>query len=58
MERMEHRGTHPACETCGLVPVIERLTGTTELIAESAAMQAVLRRVLNPIDFNSSSEGI
>ncbi|MBL9014552.1 MAG: sigma-54-dependent Fis family transcriptional regulator [Myxococcales bacterium] len=43
VERMEHR---PAtCETCGLVPVIERLTGATEMIAESAAMQAVLRRV-------------
>jgi DNA-binding NtrC family response regulator len=34
-----------ACEVCGLDPIVERLTGTTHVVAESPAMQAVLRRV-------------
>ncbi len=42
MERARHQ---QPCEACGLIPVAPRLTGATELVAESAAMQAVLRRV-------------
>jgi two-component system response regulator HydG len=51
MERMERRADHghhahrEACATCGLIPVIERLTGATELVAESVEMHQVLRRV-------------
>jgi DNA-binding NtrC family response regulator len=33
------------CEVCGLDPVVERLSGSTHVVAESPAMQAVLRRV-------------
>jgi two-component system response regulator HydG len=44
MERMEHR-CGDTCSICGLTPLISRLSGATEVIARSAAMQAVLRRV-------------
>jgi DNA-binding NtrC family response regulator len=44
MERMERVCRQP-CLTCGLVPVIPRLGGDTELVARSAAMQQVLVRV-------------
>ncbi len=45
MEHMEHRPPGDSCSVCGLVPVVPRLAGPTEVIAESAAMQAVMRRV-------------
>jgi two-component system response regulator HydG len=32
------------CQVCGLVPLAPRLQGTTHVVAESAAMQAVLKR--------------
>ncbi|HLV68458.1 MAG TPA: sigma-54 dependent transcriptional regulator [Polyangiaceae bacterium] len=41
---MEHRLPQP-CEACGLFPVVARLTGATEIVAKSAAMKGVLRRV-------------
>ncbi|MEO6775855.1 MAG: sigma-54 dependent transcriptional regulator [Kofleriaceae bacterium] len=41
---MEHP-VRPPCEACGLVPLAPHLTGATELVARSAAMQTVLRRV-------------
>jgi len=41
---MEHSHDE-ACSVCGLVPLIPRLNGATEVVAESPAMQAVLRRV-------------
>ncbi len=44
MEHMEHR-CDETCETCGLRPIIARLTGSTHVVAESTAMRAVLRRV-------------
>ena len=44
MERVE-RSSPPVCATCGLVPFAPRLSGATEVVAESEAMQAVLRRV-------------
>jgi two-component system response regulator HydG len=44
---MEHP-THPdrddACEICGLGTLVERISRPTQLVAESPAMQAVLRR--------------
>jgi two-component system response regulator HydG len=49
---MEHRPPHPdpasphgACEICGLGTLVARIAGPTQLVAESPAMQAVLRRV-------------
>ena len=42
---MEHSCHQATCEACGLIPLAPRLTGATELVAESATMQAVLRRV-------------
>jgi two-component system response regulator HydG len=40
------RTPHPeSCEVCGLDTHVERTSGTTHVIAESPAMQAVLRRV-------------
>ncbi len=44
MERVERSGGK-SCSVCGLVPVVPRLNGATEIIARSPAMQAVLRRV-------------
>jgi DNA-binding NtrC family response regulator len=43
MYRMEH--THPVCGVCGLIPHAPRLSGTTHLVARSAAMQTLLKRV-------------
>ncbi|MBP9089347.1 MAG: sigma 54-interacting transcriptional regulator, partial [Kofleriaceae bacterium] len=39
---MEH--DVPACDVCGLVPIVPRLQGTTQLIVRSAAMQDMLKR--------------
>lgn len=44
LERVEPT-PRPICSTCGLVPFAPRLTGSTEVVAESDAMQATLRRV-------------
>lgn len=43
MYRMEH--TDPVCGVCGLIPHAPRLSGTTHLVARSAAMQTLLKRV-------------
>lgn len=40
---MEH--TDPVCGVCGLIPHAPRLSGTTHLVARSAAMQTLLKRV-------------
>jgi len=45
MERMEHHRCTGHCEVCGLIPTVPRLRGATEVVAESAAMRTVLRRV-------------
>jgi DNA-binding NtrC family response regulator len=44
MEHMEHP-SHAPCAICGLVPIVPRLNRATEVVAESPAMQTVLRRV-------------
>jgi two-component system response regulator HydG len=41
---MEHAHTD-LCSVCGLVPLVRRVNGATAVVAESPAMQAVLRRV-------------
>jgi two-component system response regulator HydG len=41
IERVEHQET---CKVCGLVPLAPRLKGATHVVAESPAMQALLRR--------------
>jgi DNA-binding NtrC family response regulator len=41
---MEHPDPHGACEVCGLGTLVERIARPTQLVAESPAMQAVLRR--------------
>jgi two-component system response regulator HydG len=43
MELVE-RSHKEVCQVCGLVPVAPRLQGTTHVVAESAAMHAVLKR--------------
>ncbi|MFO0554646.1 MAG: sigma-54 dependent transcriptional regulator [Polyangiaceae bacterium] len=43
MERVE--SSPPTCPSCGLIPLVPRLTGATELVAASPGMQSVLRRV-------------
>ncbi len=40
---MEHRPSEP-CPVCGLGTLVERISRTTRVVAESPAMQAVLRR--------------
>src|SRR6476646_6419525 len=47
MEHMEHDcdGESGArCDVCGLVPLVPGLKGATQVVARSAAMQAVLKR--------------
>ena len=44
MERVEH-SCAPSCSVCGLVPLVRRLNGATEVVARSPTMQAVLKRV-------------
>ncbi|KYF63397.1 Fis family transcriptional regulator [Sorangium cellulosum] len=44
MEHMEHKCPQ-SCEVCGLIPLAPRLSGATDVVARSAAMQAVFRRV-------------
>ncbi len=44
MERMEH-GCGDTCAVCGLVPLAPSLRRSSRVIAESPAMQAVLKRV-------------
>jgi len=39
------RSCPASCSVCGLVPVAPRLAGATEVVAESDAMHAVLKRV-------------
>ena len=41
---MEHAHTD-LCGVCGLVPLVRRVNGATAVVAESPAMQALLRRV-------------
>ena len=55
MERMEHLGmplpvvappvSHDRCEICGLLPQIETSRGRSRIVAASAAMHALFRRV-------------
>jgi DNA-binding NtrC family response regulator len=42
---MADRACGPSCKVCGLVALVPRLQGATEVVAESAAMHGVLRRV-------------
>ncbi len=44
MSIVEH-SCAPSCSVCGLVPLVRRLNGATEVVARSLAMQAVLKRV-------------
>ncbi len=41
---MEHRDCDATCAVCGLSPLVPRLRGATQVVAESDAMQALLKR--------------
>jgi DNA-binding NtrC family response regulator len=43
MEHVEHN-CGERCSVCGLVPIVPNLKGATQVVATSAAMQAVLKR--------------
>jgi DNA-binding NtrC family response regulator len=45
MEHVEQRSERPTCDVCGLVDVVEGGRSASRVIAESAAMQELLKRV-------------
>lgn len=41
---MEHQDGADACDVCGMVPLVPRLNGATQLVVRSQAMQELLKR--------------